>query len=175
MAGAISERHRKVLPLLVLDSTMMKFENDEKAKEYVCQRLGRDISLRTYRRYLDRVESGEFASEWYADYAVRGYSLERIKLLSTAYMIRSRVLTMLEDEANEKITPKWERDKRLEVQLMGELRAASEMIAQLNSTTSVIAEIDARFTAYEKQIQEQEQTIYKLQNKEVLAQVEGHG
>src|SRR6186997_714344 len=99
MSGAISARHRKVLPLLVLDSTMMQFDDDEKARQYVIARLGRSISLRTYHRYLDKVESGEFTREWYNDYAVRGYSLERIKLLSTAYMLRTRALKMLEDEA----------------------------------------------------------------------------
>lgn len=148
---------------------MFNFKTDEEALSYVNNRLGRAISLSTYSRYQRRIESGEFTREWFADYAIKGYALERIKLLSSAYLIRSRVLEMMQEQ---KEADDWKRDRRLEVQLFGEFRETCKMIAELNASVPVIAEIDTQFENYEKRIKELEQQVYRSENKEILARVE---
>jgi hypothetical protein len=148
---------------------MYNFGNYEIAVKYVSDRLGRSISLKTYTRTLKAIESGDFSREWFSDYAVEGYKLEHIKLMSTGYFLRSRILNLLKEESEQKPLL---RDKRLEATLQAQLIAVSDMLNELSAGVPIVAEIDARYEAYKREIAELQDRLYRAENKDVLAMVE---
>lgn len=156
MTGSISDRDKKLLPVLIMDCMTYHFKTRCQQIDYVSKRLGRHISDDTFRRYLKQITNGEFARQWYYDYTKNNYLIEHQQLLQTGYFLRAEALKLYDKEIQKEESIQ---DKRFILMLWAEIRESSKMIAELSAGVPIVSQIDQRMQQYEDRIQEMEERL----------------
>ena len=134
--GRVTRRDNEILNRLVMDCDLYNL-SEKQAIEYIKERLGKEISDRTYRRYRENVRNGNITQEWLNYYTKVGFAVQHQELVQAAKYLHESTLKMLEQEEqkpkeirNENIILRLKQDAREDIKLINDLSFGIPIVSQ---------------------------------------------
>ena len=133
--GRVTSRDQKAINQLVSDCNMYNL-NEKEALEYIKQRLGKEISGRTYRRYSKNLANDETTLNWINQYTKIGFLMTHKGIMD---VINTLQTDTLRDYLIENSKP-YEQKNHSRIQLYrNSLRENSKLLTELSDGTPIIA------------------------------------
>ena len=155
--GRVSWRDQQAISQLIVDCNMYNL-NEKEALQYIKQRLGREISGRTYRRYSKNLANDETTLNWINQYTKIGFLITHKGIMDVINTLQTDILR---DYLTENSKP-YEEKNHLRIQLYrNSLRENSKLLAELSDGSPIIAQIKARIDKAESRTDEVKDTSSK--------------
>ena len=145
--GRITEKDHKAIVQLVADCDMYNLSEKE-ALEYIRQRLGKEISGRTYRRYSKNLNNDESIQKWVHQHIKVGFLTKHKKIIDVVDTIQKDTLR---DYMIENSKP-YEQKNHMRIQKYRDsLRENSKMLQELTLGSPIVAQIKAQLEQYKSE------------------------
>lgn len=129
---------------------------EKQALEYIKERLGKEISGRTYRRYRENVRNGIITNEWLNYYTKvgfavqhQGFAVQHQERVENAKHIHELTLRMLDQEQQK---PNYERNNDIILRLKQHARENIKLISDLSLGTPIVSQIKKKIQELEGQL-----------------------
>ena len=140
--GRVSSRDKQVINQLIIDCSIYNL-NENESLEYIRQRLGKEISGRTYRRYSKNLDNDEMTQTWLNQHTKVGFLTKHKQIIDVIDTIQKDTLR---DYLAENSKP-YEEKNHFRIQTYrNSLRENSKILQELTLGSPIIAQIKLEST-----------------------------
>jgi hypothetical protein len=138
--GRVTGRDQEVINQLIVDCNMYNL-NEKESLEYIKQRLGKEISGRTYRRYCKHIGNDEATQNWINQYTKIGFLITHKEIMDVIDTLQKDTLR---DYLTENSKPYEEKNHSRIQMYRNLLRENSKLLSDLSAGSPIISQVKAR-------------------------------